>query len=64
MDHSPIEIYVIPRELAELTGAQAEGDRDDEQRLEPAVGSGSTGRLGHAGVTSRLSHDPSPQPGG
>jgi hypothetical protein len=38
VDHSPIEVYVVPGELAELSGAQAEGDRDDEQRLEPAVG--------------------------
>jgi hypothetical protein len=40
VDHSLIEVYVIPREHAELAGAQAEGDRDDEQRLEPAVGFG------------------------
>ena len=38
MHHSPIEVYVIPRELAELSRSQAEGDRDDEQRLEPDVG--------------------------
>jgi len=31
---------MIPSELAELSRAQAEGDRDDEQRLEPAVGFG------------------------
>jgi hypothetical protein len=37
VDHSPIEVYVIPRELAQLAGTQAEGNRDDEQRLEPAV---------------------------
>src|SRR5580704_13054660 len=37
VDHSPIEVYVIPRELAQLAGAQAEGNQDDEQRLEPAV---------------------------
>jgi hypothetical protein len=36
VDHSPIEVHVIPRELAQLARAQAEGNRDDEQRLEPA----------------------------
>jgi len=29
---------VIPGEHAELAWAQAEGDRDDEQRLEPDIG--------------------------
>jgi hypothetical protein len=50
VDHSPIEVYVIPRELAQLAGAQAEGNRDDEQRLEPAVGPTSYGLRWRKGV--------------
>jgi len=38
VDHSPTEVYVIPRERAQLAGAQAEGHREDEQRFEPAIG--------------------------
>ena len=38
VDHSPIEVYVVPRELAQLARAQAERDREDEQRFEPYVG--------------------------
>lgn len=38
MDHSSVESYVIPGELAQLVEAQAERDRDNEQRPEPAVG--------------------------
>jgi hypothetical protein len=37
VDHSPAEIDVIPGELAEFAGAQAAGDRDDEERLQSLV---------------------------
>jgi hypothetical protein len=40
VDHSPAEIDVIPGELAEFARAQAEGDRDDEERLESLGGVG------------------------
>jgi hypothetical protein len=37
VDHSPAEIDVIPGELAEFARAQAEGDRYDEEGLQPLV---------------------------
>jgi hypothetical protein len=38
VDHAPVEVYVVPGELAQLARAQAERDRDDEERFQPGVG--------------------------
>ena len=38
MDHSPVEVYVVPRERAQLARAQTECDRQDEERFESEVG--------------------------
>ena len=37
MDDAPVEVHVIPRQLAQLAGPEAEGDRQHEQRFEPGV---------------------------
>ncbi len=37
MDDCVVELDVIPGELAQLARAKAEGDRQHEQRFEPAV---------------------------
>ena len=33
VDHSPVEVYVVPSELAQFARAQAERDRQDEERF-------------------------------
>jgi hypothetical protein len=37
VDHSPVQVHVVPGERAQLAGAQAERDREHEQRFESAV---------------------------
>jgi hypothetical protein len=37
MDYSPVQVDMVPGELAELTWAQAQGDRDDEQGRQPLL---------------------------
>ena len=56
VDHSPVEVYVVPGELAELARAQAERDREDEERFEPCVGVVGVveAELGAAGAARRF----------
>jgi hypothetical protein len=37
VDHSPTQVYVVPGELAQLAGAQAKRDGQDEERFESQV---------------------------